>query len=978
MFFEPQSSIGPKKSEDCCDDYVVVPTCCGLIVISRQDLESGAPFNGSDIEEPMDSTAGASADDNQSSDNKKARPKFPAASQSSEFAFHAMPVETILEKLATTPEAGLTDSEAKSRQQHFGLNEIETKKPVGILALILRQFISPIIWLLIAAAVVSAVIGETSDLIAITVVLLINAAIGFVTEYQARHSMDAIRRLGRTKSQVIRDGKQRTIDSRELVPGDTVVLSGGNVVPADIRIIKTASIQANEAALTGESEPVEKQTEPAPERCPLAERTSMLFKGTAVTRGDCVGVVTATGMETELGHITRLMMDTPDLPSPLERQLESLGGQLLWLTLVLCAMIAAIGILSGRDAFLMIHAGIALAVAAIPEGLPIVATIALAGGMWRMAQRNALIERMSAVETLGSTTVIVTDKTGTLTENKMAAAEVALTSGLLSLPSAGSETSPALRRLLEAGVLCNHATLGKPSSPDADPANPLKESGDPIELALLHAAVDHGIDIDDLRSTWSQTEEQPFDSSTKLMVTTHTDGATVRCDFKGAPERIIDLVDSVRSETGEPIAMTGELRALWKQQTEQMAATGLRILALATTNEPSPPDSRPKGLNLLGLIGFRDPPRGDVPTAVRSCQQAGIRVVMVTGDHLTTANAIANQVGISSPEHRGIEGSKLDQILAAEAGAPHPDVHKQSVYARVTPEHKLRLVRHLQSNGEIVAMTGDGVNDAPALRQADIGIAMGQRGTDVARQASDMVLLDDSFPTIVAAIAQGRIIFDNIRRFVVYLLSCNLSEVLVVALAIVFGLPMALLPLQILFLNLVTDVFPAFALAAGKGDKNVLQRPPRPPSEPLLGTPQWHTILRHGLTITATTLIALAIAERSLGLDALHATTISFLTIALAQLFHVFNMRSPGSGLFRNDVTRNPWVWGALAICIGLLLLAVYLPPVAEVLKLHAPSATAWMVILALSVVPVLLSALFDSQPDEKKAFKEPQSSSGH
>lgn len=965
MFFEPQSRIGRDASEDSCDDFVVVPTCCGLIVLKRQDFESGVPLEGTGKVDSMGTSTGQSAGHSQPNNSKSAdrKSKSPVKSEMSDF--HAMPAGKVLETLSSSLDNGLSDTEAAARQAHFGLNEIEPKKPVGLLALFLRQFISPIIWLLIASAAVSAAIGETSDLIAISVVILINAAIGFITEYKARHSMDAIRRLGRTRSQVIREGQQRTIDSRELVPGDIVALTGGNVVPADVRILKTASLQANEAALTGESAPVEKQTSPTPERCPLAERTSMLFKGTSVTRGDCHGVVTATGMTTELGHITQLMMDTPDQPSPLERQLQSLGGQLLWLTLVLCALIATIGILSGRDAFLMVHAGIALAVAAIPEGLPIVATIALAGGMWRMAQRNALVERMSAVETLGSTTVIVTDKTGTLTENKMAVAEVALTSGLQTLPLSGPAKSEALRRILESGVLCNHATLGKLAQHDRAAHQSTEDSGDPIEVALLRAASDNGIDIDALRSTWSQTSEQPFDSGAKLMATAHTDGTTVRRDYKGAPERIIDLAEAVYSDNGETVLMTEELRERWKQQTDQMAATGLRILAIASSEDPAAIDTKPTGLNLLGLIGFRDPPRGDVPAAVRSCQDAGIRVVMVTGDHLTTANAIAGQVGIASPDESGLEGSQLEQILSAEAGAPRSDIHKQTVYARVTPEHKLRLVEHLQSRGEIVAMTGDGVNDAPALRQADIGIAMGLRGTDVARQASDMVLLDDSFPTIVMAIGQGRVIFDNIRRFVVYLLSCNLSEVLVVSLAIIFGLPMALLPLQILFLNLVTDVFPAFALAAGKGEKNILSRAPRPPSEPLLGAAQWKFILRHGLTITATTLIALAIAERYLGLDPVQATTISFLTIAIAQLLHVFNMRSPESGLLRNDVIRNPWVWGALAICIALLLFAVYVPPVAAVLELHAPSFAAWMVILSLAVLPVLLSAVFDDRADE-------------
>jgi Ca2+-transporting ATPase len=506
--------------------------------------------------------------------------------------------------------------------------------------------------------------------------------------------------------------------------------------------------------------------------------------------------------------------------------------------------------------------------------------------------------------------------------------------------------------LLETGVLCNHAKLSAEG----------EGTGDPLELALLHAARDQGIDVEELRDGWRQTAERPFDSALKMMLTAHRSDGEARLFCKGAPERLIELACSNLTADGDTVAMTADMRGEWSRRADEMAASGLRVLALARSV-----DGDGKGsvedvgdLVLLGLVGFQDPPRHDVEEAIQACQDAGIRVVMVTGDHIATATAISRQVGIETQTATGIDGASLDQILCSEDGGQF-ELRKANVFARVTPEHKLRLVEQLQAAGEIVAMTGDGVNDAPALRKADIGVAMGKRGTDVAREAADMVLLDDSFPTIVAAIAQGRVIFENIRRFVVYLLSCNLSEVLVVALAILFGLPMALLPLQILFLNLVTDVFPAFALAAGKGDPDILKRPPRPPSEQLIGTPEWSVIVRYGLTITAVTVIALVVAVRGLGLDAAEATTVSFLTIAVAQLLHVFNMRKPGSSFLVNDVTRNRWVWAALGLCGLLLALAVYVPWAAAALQLTPPSLSAWLLIIGLGMMPVIVARLVEA-----------------
>lgn len=954
MKFDPQASIKAETAAKIVDDYIIVPTCCGAIVVRCDESESAHSRSGDQMDDKIPSKT---AEINSQADSTS-RPAI---------QFHAVEAAQALTELSVDKNTGLSSDEVERRRHQHGWNELRRTKSAGILTLIARQFISPVVWLLMVAAIISAVLGEFSDMTAIIAVLLINTAIGFATEYKAQKSMDAIRILGRTHTSALRNATKVTLESRELVPGDIVFLSAGNIVPADIRLVDMTSLQVSESALTGESMPVEKQVAPVDPSAPLGERASMLFKGTSLTRGDCIGVVTHTGMKTQVGHITELMMGTADAPSPLEKQLQALGGQLMWLTVVLCALVATIGMLSGRDLVVMIHSGIALAVAAIPEGLPIVATVALAGGMWRMAQRNALVERMAAVETLGSTTVIFTDKTGTLTENRLIASEIRLPSGLVALTGkskSSNEPDTSMMALLQTGALCNHAKLEKDGP----------GTGDPLEIALLQAASDRGIDIQALQTKWQRVGEQPFDSTSKLMASAHKSAGAGRIYCKGAPERLIAMAKFTLQEDGSESPLTAAERTQWTKHAEQMAASGLRVLALAqaTFDDQVPSLKEPKNLALQGLVGFRDPPRPRVPAAIKACQEAGIRVIMVTGDHLETATAIAGQVGIPKTAQHGIDGQRLDQLLQCPGEAPG-EIHNANVFARVTPEHKLRLVERMQAAGEIVAMTGDGVNDAPALRQADIGVAMGQRGTDVAREAADVVLLDDSFPTIVAAVSYGRLIFDNIRRFVVYLLSCNLSEILVVATAIILGLPLALLPLQILFLNLVTDVFPAFALAAGKGDPDILSRPPRPPSEKLLGQEQWANIVRYGLTITAVTLVALLVAVRGMGLSATEATTISFLTIAFAQLFHIFNMRSAQSRLLDNDVTRNPWVWSSLALCTALLLAAVYIPPVASVLVLTPPSSTGWFLILGLATLPPLLdrasqyfhwTAIQTSKPD--------------
>ncbi len=674
----------------------------------------------------------------------------------------------------------------------------------------------------------------------------------------------------------------------------------------------------------------------------------MLFKGTAVTRGSGLGVVTGTGLHTELGGISRLVEEAESGTSPLEKKLARLSAQLVWATIILAVILVGIGLRDGDNIFLIVEAAIALAVAAIPEGLPIVATLALARGMWRMARQNALIERLSAVETLGATTVILTDKTGTLTENRMTVRRFWIASGEIELdggtahPTSSRQLAadPQLVRLLDVAVLCNDATLGHTAK---------ESSGDPMELALLRAGRLVGVGRHALLDKLPIERKHAFDSVSKMMATVHRHGQEFLFAVKGAPEAVLAACARAATEQGD-VVMDDAARTEWSARVEQLGHHGLRVLACASKSSARADATPYDGLTFLGLIALEDPARADVPHAIQDCRRAGIRVVMVTGDHAVTARSIGRAVGLAA--NKVVEGRHMEKVIAGK----HADLVEVGIFARVSPAEKLALVRAYQAAGDIVAMTGDGVNDAPALRRADIGVAMGMRGTDVAREAAAMILLDDAFPTIVKAIREGRVIFGNIRRFVAYLLSCNLSEVLVVGLAILFALPLPILPLQILYLNLVTDVFPAFALAMGEGERDVLDRPPRDPKEPIVGRAQWITIVLQSIALTAGTFGAMVLAQGWLALDSRSVVTVTFLTLAFAQLWHVFNMRHPRSGRLRNEVTRNPWLWGALALCTVLVAAPPYVAPLAHVLHLAPPSAAMWVTILGMSLAPLIVT----------------------
>lgn len=834
------------------------------------------------------------------------------------------------------PKVGLSDEEVRDRQQIYGPNRLsaaETQSWGGILA---NQFKSLLTLILLGATLLSYMFGDTAEALAILVVVAFNALVGFLAESRAVKAMTALRQMGRATTRVRRDGKVLALHDDELVPGDIVLMEAGDVVTADIRLLDTTRLQADESLLTGESVPVDKHVILDESMLEENGHAVMVFRGTAITRGSAEGVVVATGHQTELGKIADIAESAEGSMSPLEKRLQRLSEQLLIAVLVLTVALTGLGILAGHDTLLMVKTGVALAVAAIPEGLPIVATLALARGMWRLAARNALIERLSAVETLGSVTVILTDKTGTLTENRMQVVELMAADA----PSSSSLQSPSAlgHQALRVCGLCYSGTNAA-------------QLADPMESALVEAARNGGEDVVKLEQAFPRVEEHAFDPLVRMMATVHKAEDGFLYLVKGAPEAVLEAAESLDGQ-----AITDDARAAWLGRVEAMAKGGLRVLALAEKTSEAADDDPYQGLEFLGLVGLKDPPRGDAAPAVEAAKAAGVRVVMATGDNAATGLSIAEAVGIvSDGKAHTVQG---DDVVAMLEGPGRQQLLDTRVFARMNPRQKLDLIDLHQKNGAVVAMAGDGVNDAPALKKADVGIAMGVRGTEVAKQAADMILKDDAFASIVLAIQQGRVIFANIRKFVIYLLSCNLSEVLVVTLAVLGGLPLPLLPLQILFLNLVTDVFPALALGFGKGDTEILHRPPRPKSEGLLQTRHWQAIIGYALLMTASVMGVFVWALGQPGYGHAYANTVAFLTLAFGQLWHVFNMRSRKAPFFQNQVATNLLVWVAIGICLLLIALALKWEMLRAVLDLSGLDNTTWAVVLAASLAPLIIGQM--------------------
>ena len=871
--------------------------------------------------------------------------------------WHAVETAALPSLLGVDPRAGLTTSQVVERQREYGRNVLQKIQPRPIWRLLIDQFASIVIALLAVAAGISWATGDTAEAIAILVVLVINAAVGFITEWQASRALDALRRQSRTSSRVRRDGFDATVDAEELVPGDLIVLNAGDRVPADARLLEAVRLQTEESALTGESTTVEKSVAPVSDETPLAERRSMLYLGTAIASGRAVAAVVNTGAGTQLGKIGRLVATSTKERSPLEIQLADLGRRLVYLVLVIAVIVMLTGWLRGDGLWIMIEVGISLAVAAVPEGLPAVTTLILALGVLRMARQRAIMRRLPAVETLGSTTVICTDKTGTLTENRMTVREYELSDGRQIDIDAGQNTiegDELLEQAVRVGVLSNEASFR------ADGDDQTRTIGDPTETALLVVADQLGLDVSHERDIYPKVAEQPFHASTKRMTTLHSssDGSYFAA-LKGAPAVVLGASSYYRDATGNDVALDKDRSSKFISVNEQMADRALRVLGLAVKhfeNGRPADDALESGYTFLGLVGMIDPPRGGVAEAIRRAKAAGIRTVMLTGDQLNTGIAIARELGLGKKDPTARHARDLIDI---ETDGLAELVRSTDVFARVSPEEKLRIVEALQQAGEVVAVTGDGVNDAPALKRANIGIAMGQRGTEVAKEAADVVLADDNFETIVNAVEGGRTIYANITKFVHMMFSHNLGEVLTIFTAIAAGWPLPLLPLQILWMNLVTDVFPALALAVEPASKDIMNQPPRSSRTTLISRSFLILIGWQSAMLAAVSLAAYVWALGKYG-PGPHSHTIALFALVSVQLGHTFNCRSRTRSAFEG-LFRNPFIWIAVLVVVALQLFAAYFSPLAAVLGTVPPSTVDWLIIgacglLVIAIVEVVKS----------------------
>ena len=871
-------------------------------------------------------------------------------------AWHTFEVADVLHQLGTHPTRGLDDATVAERQTASGPNELVAQGVKSPWRILQEQLTATMVVILIVAAVASALLGDYSDTAAILAIIVLNALLGFSQEYRAERAMAALQRLTVPTVTVRRNGGIREVAARDLVPGDIVLLEAGERVPADGRVLQSANLRTQEAALTGESAPVDKIAGPLPAAdLPLGDRCNMVYLGTTVSYGRGQVAVTATGMQTELGAIATMIQTVGQGPTPLQRRLDQLGRVLAAVALAIVAVIFVVGLLRGEELKLMFLTAVSMAVAAVPEGMPAVVTIALALGAQRMLKRRALIRKLAAVETLGSVTVICADKTGTLTQNRMTVAVLDTAGQRLDLAGEHLLSTPVhhldqrhlpapqstLTLLLAGGALCNDALIeeaGNGSSGDSI-------LGDPTEGALLVAAALQGLRKVDLERTFPRLAEVPFDSERKRMTTVHAcpavpaaipcslaplwsagigaGGAPAIAFSKGAVDSLLERCSAVWvHERAEPIS------AAWRERimsaNDRLAQEGMRVLGVAfrpvhTLADTESPESLERNLTFVGMVGMIDPARPEVRAAVQTCQAAGIRPIMITGDHPLTARAIASAMGIAA-DSRILTGQELDRLSAEELERLVDEV---SVYARVSPEHKLNIVRALRNRGQIVAMTGDGVNDAPALKQADIGVAMGVSGTDVAQEAADMVLQDDNFATIVAAVEEGRVIYDNIRKVLKYLLTTNVGELWVMLLAPLLGMPLPLLPLQILWMNLVTDGLPALALSVEPAERDTMRRSPRPPAERLFAHGMGRYVAWWGLAMG---LIALGAGYISWRAGNPGWQTIVFSTLVFAQMTQALAVRSERDSLFRIGFWSNKALLGAIALTLALQLAVVYVP----------------------------------------------------
>ena len=875
---------------------------------------------------------------------------------------HSMMIEEIAKQLNANLQSGLEESSINERITKYGLNSYAEQKQKSIWLILFEQFKSPIILLLVVAAGFSFFFKDYIEGFAIIGVIFITAALGFFMELQARNSMKALKEMDTSVSRVWRDNSLEEIPSERIVPGDVLVLEAGDMVLADARLMEVNQFEIDESALTGESLSVEKNIKIIEKDVSLGDKINSIFKGTSVVKGNAKAVVTGTGLHTELGKITQLVETAKQDDTPLEKKLQRLTKILMLVTAGFASIFIAIGLLQGKEFHIIVETALALAVAAIPEGLPIVSIIALTYGMLHLAEKKVLIKRLASVETLGGINTIFTDKTGTLTENKIDVNSLVFFDEDIEIDKIGEDISAAItknkaafEKLLIISTLCNNAVSKEEKEEKQDNK---KHLGDPIEIALLQFVNASKTNAAEINAAYPRIAEEPFNSDTKVMATLHKIDSGNFVAAKGAVEELINKCNSYfMDDNVKPL--TDEDKKIFLQKAEVIQAQGSKVLAFGFKEAGNiATDNFLSDLTLAGLIGFLDPPRMEVVTALQSCRDAGIKVIMITGDHPATALNIAEKIKLSEKENVVIKGKEL------ETGLPEDKLFDATIFARVTPKQKLDMVSLYQKRGDIVAMTGDGINDAPALKKADIGIAMGIRGTQVAKETAAMILKDDSFTSIVAAIKQGRAIIKNIKNFLVYLLSCNLSEIFIVFTYGLLNLPFSILPLQILFLNLVTDIFPALALGLGKGNDLIMKMPPRNPKEPIVMKRDWFNINIYALLMALPIIMVTLYCSYYLKYDAQLCNNITFISLALAQLWHVLNLSSRKISFINNEITVNKFIWAALLLCIVIMAGFYFISPLNKTIGVQMLSINTWLIIAATSIAPIVLIQLF------KRLFK--------
>lgn len=882
-------------------------------------------------------------------------------------------IESLVEKFSSNVDTGLSKVEVDKRLEKYGLNELEEEDKNSIWKKVTAQFKDFLVLILIGASIVSMLVGEITDSIVIIAIVLINASLGIIQEGRAEKSLEALKKMASPNAKAIRDGVKDIVPANTLVPGDIVLIEAGDIVPADLRLLENFNLKIEEASLTGESVPVEKDSEAIlKEDVSLGDRKNMAYTSTIVTYGRGKGIVIGTSEDTEMGKIAKILQNVEDETTPLQKKLDQLGKYLGLGCLVICGLVFSIGIFQGRKLLDMFMISISLAVAAIPEGLPAIVTIVLALGMNKMVKKHAIVKKLSAVETLGSTTVICSDKTGTLTQNEMTVVKTYTRNNLIDITGKGYEPkgdfiqdnenidpleNDELKMLLSIATLCNDATLD--FSKEEEKYNII---GDPTEGALITLAEKSGLKKSLLNQKYIRTNEIPFDSDRKMMTTFHEnfiDGKVVSFT-KGAPDIILDKCNSIYLN-GIQKPLTDEIKRDISNNNSSFSKGALRVLAFGfNTYDSIPNNFKPedieKNMTFVGLVGMIDPPRSEAIESIKTCKKAGIKTVMITGDYKETAFAIAKDLGMAESIDQVLVGEELNNLSGEEL---RDKVETIKVYARVSPEHKVRIVEALKSNGEVAAMTGDGVNDAPALKRADIGISMGITGTDVAKNTAEVILTDDNFSSIVSAVEEGRIIYSNIRKFVFFLLSCNVGEILIVFLSILFNLPVPLLPIQLLWLNLITDSFPALALGIEKGESDIMEIPPRDPNESILDKNMISGIAIQSIAITLATMLAYLWGLKHYGTkNLIIPRTIAFTTLVTSELIRAFSSRSEKHTLFEIGFFTNKTLIYATLISLSLILIILYIPRLQAIFKTYPIGLKGWSIILRFSIIPLIAGEL--------------------